>query len=338
MAEILVSTTAANDQHLTPAGHPEDPRRLGAVMRAVEAPEFAGAVEIREAPAATRDELERVHPAEHLDRLEEFCARGGGRLDPDTGVSPGSLDTAIRSAGALLDVVAALEHGGFDHGFAAVRPPGHHALASAAMGFCLINSVAVAAEALAERGERVAVVDWDVHHGNGTQDVFYDRDDILYVSTHQSPHYPGTGSASEVGSGVGRGTTVNVPVPAGSGGEVLRAAFDRLVLPAVSEFDPDWLLVSAGFDAHRDDPLASLELTETDFAALTTRLVGLVPKRRVALILEGGYDLGALERSVAAVLGTLVGSAPVPEPAATTSGVDVGVLDRVVVERERALS
>lgn len=338
MAEILVATTAADDRHLTPAGHPEDPRRLTAVLDALQAPEIAEAVRVMEAGPAPREALEAIHPAGHLDRLEAFCATGGGRLDPDTGVSTGSYDTAVRAAGALLEVIDALERGEADHGLAAVRPPGHHALASTAMGFCLVNSVAVAAASLAARGHRVAIVDWDVHHGNGTQDLFYDRGDVLYVSTHQAPHYPGTGRASEVGVGDGFGASVNVPLPAGSGGEVLRSAFDRVVVPAVQEFQPDWLLVSAGFDAHRDDPLASLALVEGDFAALASRLTGLVAPRRLAFVLEGGYDLGALGRSVLATLAQLVG-AEVPDlERLSDDRVGVDVVDRAIGEREAALA
>ena len=184
----------------------------------------------------------------------------------------------------------------------------------------------------------MAIVDWDVHHGNGTQDLFFDRGDVLYVSTHQSPHYPGTGRASEVGSGDGFAATVNVPLPAGSGGEVLRAAFDRVVVPAVEEFQPDWLLVSAGFDAHRDDPLASLALVEGDFAALAGRLTGLVAPRRTAFVLEGGYHLGALGRSVLATLAKLV-DADVPAlERRSDDRVGVEVVDRVLAEREAVLA
>ncbi len=338
MTEILVATTAADDRHSTPAGHPEDPRRLTAVLDALQAPEIAEAVRVVEAGPAPREALEAVHPAGHLDRLASFCGAGGGRLDPDTGVSSGSYDTAVRAAGALLEVIDALERGEADHGFAAVRPPGHHALPSTAMGVCLVTTVAVAAAALAARGNRVAIVDWDVHHGNGTQDLFYERGDVLYVSTHQSPHYPGTGRASEVGSGEGFGSTVNVPLPAGAGGEVLRSAFDRVVLPAVHEFQPDWLLVSAGFDAHRDDPLASLALVEGDFAALAARLRGVVPSRRTAFVLEGGYHLGALGRSVLATLAQLVDVEVPTLERVSDDRVGVEVVDRVIGERAAVLA
>jgi acetoin utilization deacetylase AcuC-like enzyme len=264
---------------------------------------------------ATEEELAIVHPVSYLDALRAFCEAGGGRLDPDTGAGPGSWDTALLAAGAVLAAVDALTAGVGDVAFVAERPPGHHASAEVPMGFCLLNNVAVAGATLAQRGERVLIVDWDVHHGNGTQDIFWDDPRVLYVSTHQSPLYPGTGTADETGGPHAPGLTVNVPLPAGATGDVLLEALDTVVAGAVERFAPTWVLVSAGFDGHRADPLAGMALSAGDFADLARRVRGFAPKAgRLALVLEGGYDLDALRLSAGATLAAVMEADFRPEP------------------------
>jgi acetoin utilization deacetylase AcuC-like enzyme len=301
-------------------GHPERPGRVGAAMLGVADLDLGSDLLVVDATPATDERLLRVHTPAHLERLRTCSATGGGALDPDTYAGPTSWDDARLAAGAGLVAIDAASTNRSPV-FVPARPPGHHALADRAMGFCLINNVAVAAAALVDAGERVLIVDWDVHHGNGTQELFWDEPSVLYVSTHQWPCYPGTGDATEVGGTGGRGTTVNVPLPPGSTGDVLRAAFDRIVSPAVAEFAPTWVLVSAGFDAHRADPLADLDLTAGDFADLAAIVAGYAPEPgRLVLFLEGGYDFAALRASVSATLGRLVG-APGPDPGeAPTSG------------------
>ena len=284
-------------------------------MRAVEEPALDGAV-VRVAPRpATLDELTRLHPPAFVESIEQLCAAGGGWIDGDTAVVPASWEAALLAAGAGLDAVERLDRGEADAVFCAVRPPGHHATPTRAMGFCLFNNVAVTAATLAARGERVAVIDWDAHHGNGTQDAFYDDGRVLYASMHQFPLYPGTGRLHDIGAGDGAGTTVNLPLPPGATGDVYLAAWDEVVAPAIDAYEPDWLLVSAGYDAHRADPLTGLGLSSGDFADLSRRVLEAVPPGRRILFLEGGYDLEALTDSTAATLGALVGLDLRPEPA-----------------------
>jgi acetoin utilization deacetylase AcuC-like enzyme len=259
-----------------------------------------------------------VHRPGYLDQLEAFCARGGGRLDADTAANAASWDAAVLAAGSGLAAVDALTAHEGTAAFCAVRPPGHHAVASHAMGFCLLNNIAVTAAALRDRGDRVLIVDWDAHHGNGTQDTFWSDPAVLYVSLHEWPLYPGTGRLDDCGAGAGSGTTVNFPLPAGATGDVYLAALDEVVAPLVEEFAPDWLLISAGFDAHRADPLTGLGLSAGDFADLATRVGAFAPSGRTVAFLEGGYDLGALRDSVAATASALVNAPRRPEPA--TSG------------------
>jgi len=257
---------------------------------------------------ATFDELAAVHDDAYLRELEAFCRAGGGKLDPDTYASAVSWDAAREAAGAGLAAIDALSEGRGDLAFVVARPPGHHALADRAMGFCLVNNVAVAAAALAGAGERVMIIDWDVHHGNGTQALFWDDDRVCYVSTHQDRFYPGTGALDETGGPNARGLTVNIPLPAGSTGDVVARALDEVVAPVAARFAPTWILVSAGFDAHRDDPLADLGLTSGDFARLASIVRGFAPGAgRLAFFLEGGYELDAVRKSVAATAGVLMG-------------------------------
>lgn len=318
MAVLIVVGPVEGEGHHR-QGHPERPSRIGAAMGGVDDLHLDSDQLVLPSVAADTSQLLRVHSADYLAELERFCATGGGPLDADTYATPESWDAARLSAGAGLVAVDALAERGADVAFVVARPPGHHALADRSMGFCLINNIAVAAASLVSSGERVLIVDWDVHHGNGTQALFWDEPDVLYVSTHQWPCYPGTGRASEVGGPSATGTTVNVPLPPGATGDVVRSAFDRLVTPVVSGFAPSWVLISAGFDAHRDDPLADLALSAGDFATLATVVAEYAPgPGRTVLFLEGGYELGALRSSVSATLGALVGSSLATEP--PTSG------------------
>jgi acetoin utilization deacetylase AcuC-like enzyme len=298
--------------------HPERPARLDAVLDGLAEAQAEGAIVPLEPRAATRAELERVHKPAYLEELERFCARGGGYLDADTGASAASWDAAVHAAGAGLAAVDALEQGVGDAAFCAVRPPGHHAEPAQAMGFCLVNNIAVTAAHLRDRGERVLIVDWDAHHGNGTQDMFWTDPDVMYVSMHEWPLYPGTGRLDDVGQDEGAGTTINFPLPAGATGDVYLDAIDRVVAPSAEKFAPTWVLVSAGYDAHRADPLTGLGLAAGDYADLTARVRELGPARRTIVFLEGGYDLDALRDSVSATVSTLLGTPNRPEPA--TSG------------------
>jgi len=313
---LLVAAAPELDHHDVGPSHPERPARVVAALEGIDEAGLRDAVVPLEARRATDEELALVHPHSYLDALRAFCDAGGGELDPDTIAGPGSWNTAVLAAGAVLAAVDALGRGEGEVAFVAARPPGHHALRDEPMGFCLLNNVAVAAAALAGRGERVLVVDWDVHHGNGTQAIFWDDPRVLYVSTHQWPLYPGTGRALETGGPGAPGRTVNIPVPPRATGDVLLRALDDVVAPVVERFAPTWVLVSAGFDAHRADPMAGLHLTAGDFADLARRVQGFAPgPGRLALVLEGGYDLDALRLSVGASLAAVMGAAFRPEAA-----------------------
>jgi len=256
--------------------------------------------------AASRSTIERIHDPAYVDLIHQLAGRGGGWLDADTIVQADSVAVAELAAGAAVAAVDAVLDGRIDRAFVLARPPGHHATPTRGMGFCLFNHVAVAAaQALAREMERVAILDWDVHHGNGTQDTFYATDRVLYCSLHQWPLYPGSGQEEDQGSGSGRGFTVNVPLAAGTDDASYLKAFDQRVAPAIDRYRPDLLLISAGFDAHFADPLASLQLTEMGFAALARRAIDLADAHangRIVALLEGGYDPPALGRSVATVL------------------------------------
>jgi len=338
MALVAVSPAGAGG-HAMPSWAPARPARLQAVDAALDAARHDVQVVDVPARAATRSELLRVHDGAYLDDLRDLCGIGGGELDPDTPVERTSWDTACLAAGAGLAAVDALRAGEGDAAFVAARPPGHHAMRDRGSGFCLLNNVAVTAAALVAAGERVAVIDWDVHHGNGTQAIFWDDPAVLYASLHQSPAYPGTGVASETGGAAAPDGVVNVPLPAGATGDVALTAIERVVQPVVERFAPTWLLISAGYDAHRDDPLADLAWTAGDFGLLARQVAELVPAPgRTIAFLEGGYDLDALHRSVRATLCALGGAdVPPPEP---PSGGGVGLEHVLLAERarQRALS
>ena len=300
MTTLLYTHEACFD-HDTGRQHPERPARLKAVLDALAGEGFA-ALERRVAPRAELAQIARVHPMDHVERvLGAVPAQGIAHLDGDTAISPGSGEAALRAAGAVCAAVDAVMAGEAGNAFCAVRPPGHHAEPATPMGFCLFNNVAVGAEqARAVHGlKRVAVMDFDVHHGNGTQAMFETDPDLFYASTHQSPLYPGTGQAHERGVG----NIVNAPLPPMAGSAEFRAAMSRIVLPALADFGPDFLIISAGFDAHRDDPLAGLNFTEDDYGWATAELMAVAKAccgGRVVSALEGGYDLRALGASAAA--------------------------------------
>ncbi|MGF1598786.1 MAG: histone deacetylase [Acidimicrobiales bacterium] len=311
---LLISTHELCWLHDTGPDHPERADRLTAVKRGIEAADLGDNVSWVEAPEADRAVVELVHPPELLDRLHDLCVVGGGAIDADTTVSAESCDAAFRAAGAGLDLIERLGRGEAAVGWSIVRPPGHHATSTRQMGFCLVNNVAVAARALTARGERVAIVDIDAHHGNGTQDIFYADPEVLFISFHQYPWYPGTGAPRETGTGRGAGTTVNVALPAGATGEVYRTGIEQVVAPVMARFAPTWLLVSVGFDAHRADPITEMGLTSGDFADIVTDLLAFAPPGRQLLFLEGGYDLRAMYDSAGAVAAAVLDERHRPEP------------------------
>ncbi len=290
--------------------HPENAGRIAAIERALDDAGWAG-LEPNESPGASHEMLARVHRPEHIERIEGLCASGGGFIDADTLATEGSWEAALRAAGAAAAGAERLLGDGEGFAFCMHRPPGHHAESDRAMGFCLLNSAAVgAAHAIAACGaRRVLVFDWDVHHGNGTAEILESRDDVLFVSIHQSPLYPGTGAASEIGTGAGEGLTVNLPVPAGSGGAEYVGLAQHVVAPLGRRFAPDLIVISAGYDAHADDPLAGCELTTADFGemAASVRDLGSELGAPVLACLEGGYEPEALAASVLATVRALGG-------------------------------
>jgi acetoin utilization deacetylase AcuC-like enzyme len=320
MALLLIHTDRFAE-HQTPPGHPERPERAE-VMDVIADRWRARGVDVVAPRAATGEQLLRVHDAEYLRRISETAGRAV-KLDPDTYTSPESHEIALLAAGAAVDAVERVMSGSHHAALALVRPPGHHAERDRAMGFCLFNNVAVAAaHARASGAARVAIVDYDVHHGNGTQHIFEADPDVLYVSTHQFPYYPGTGAADEVGVAAGRGFTVNLPLEVGAVDEDYQTVFAAVVTPVLKRFAPDLLIVSAGFDAHEHDPLGGMRLSTGAFAAMTMDLRVVAEEccgGRIALVTEGGYDLHALAASLDAVADVL--NAPVSAAEWPASGI-----------------
>jgi acetoin utilization deacetylase AcuC-like enzyme len=300
-------------EHDAGPGHPERPARLEAVRRGLREAGLLDALVALSPREATREELLRVHSAAHVDRLAASAGRHV-RFDADTATSPRSYEAAVWAAGAVVDAVCRGVDGSLDRAFCNVRPPGHHATRDRPMGFCLVNNVAVGAAAALARGlARVAVVDFDVHHGNGTQEAFYADPRVLYVSSHQYPFYPGTGALSEVGEGGGRGFTVNLPMPFGLGDGDYRRTYREIVEPIGRAFDPELVLVSAGFDPHRDDPIGGMGVTAAGFAELMDVCLAIASgsaRGRLVAAFEGGYDLDGIAESAAAVVGQMLGRAP----------------------------
>ncbi len=321
-------------QHRAPSGHPERPARAEAVRDAlVQAGIAQRGTHVATRPA-TDDELARVHAGSYLTQLERTVPGNTGWLDPDTYYSPRTWEAALAAAGSTTELATRLMTGELSQALSVVRPPGHHATRDQAMGFCLINNGAVAAAgARAAGAARVAIVDWDVHHGNGTQDIFWNDPAVLYISVHQFPYYPGTGAPTEVGGERAKGTTLNVGLPAGSGDDIYAAVFDHVFLPAIGKFAPDVLMISAGFDAFEHDPLAGMRVTHEGFAQMAQRLryaADRACRGRILSVLEGGYDLDGLAGGMTAVLAAL--TQPVASPPAIAPLPAVGTLARAAID------
>lgn len=315
-------------QHDPGPGHPERSERLDAAYEGIARAGMDDELTWVDAPIAAREDLLGVHGGEMVDHIFAIGHNGGGRIDGDTVMSERSLDASLRAAGAGLHAVTEIDQA--DAVMCLVRPPGHHATPDTSMGFCVFNSAAIAARELTRRGQRVAIVDFDAHHGNGTQDAFYDDPDVLVASLHQWPLYPGTGRHDEIGTGAGEGTTLNIPLPPGATGDVYLRAFEFLVLPALDAHGVDQLMISAGFDSNRADPITDLGLTSADHGRLTAELAAAAGAPIV--FLEGGYDLDAVTNGVTSMVTTLGGAADdVEDP--TSGGPGRDVVDAIAASR-----
>jgi acetoin utilization deacetylase AcuC-like enzyme len=306
MAKTAVVIDPEYLKHMPGQFHPERPERIK-VLLDLAASLDGGQFQVLSPRAATRAQIEACHSADHVALVESTSKTNQYALDGDTITSRDSFGVSVLAAGGFLRMLDVIAAGEFQGGFALVRPPGHHARPEQAMGFCLFNTIAIGAEHLkrAHRAQRILVMDWDVHHGNGTQEMFYTDPSVLFISTHQYPFYPGTGAAREAGAGAGEGYTLNIPLPAGCADGEYLAVFRDVIVPAVKRFGPEWILVSAGFDPHKRDPLGGMSLTEAGFAGMARALLRLAEESsdsKIAFLLEGGYDLTALSASVAAVL------------------------------------
>ena len=326
-----------HDPGVLSPGHPDTPLRLATLEQALAEHGWLG-WERRSAPAATEEQLTLAHSVEHVHAIRELCAAGGGAIDPDTFAIGPSFNAAVHAAGAALALSGALHAGEAQAGFCAVRPAGHHAERDRAMGFCLFNNVAVAAAwALAELGlSRVFVLDWDVHHGNGTAEIFQARSDVLFASIHQWPLYPGSGRLQDRGRGEGEGYTINLPVPPGAGEALWLGLLDRVVLPAAFAYEPELILISAGFDAHERDPLADCRLSTASFVEIAVRVRALARRLGVGvgMVLEGGYNVPVLAECVLATLPALAGEQE-PRPATPPSSQEAQIIAQAEDEVRR---
>ena len=298
--------------------HVENPRRLAGTLSSLESSVLSRLVSISPRPAA-QPELALVHSAQHIHNIQSMALKGGGWIDADTVVSQGSFEAAVYAAGGAIAAAEAVMSGQVGRGFALVRPPGHHATRDRAMGFCLFNNVAIAARYLLSKYplDRLAIIDFDVHHGNGTQAAFETEPRVLYVSTHQHPLYPGTGHLEEIGSGEALGTKINIPLPAGCGDIEYKMVYEQIVIPAVKRFNPQFVLVSAGFDAHWADNISAMQVSIAGFAEMVKLIKGLADEicgERLVLLLEGGYNLEALSAAVQATFKVLLGEVNIPDP------------------------
>lgn len=299
--------------------HPENAQRLEAIMAHLKETGLIKQLTAIKSRPATDEELTYVHQASYVSRIQEAAGRGGGWLDADTVMSPDSYDAALYAADGAIEATDAVIRGEVSSAFALVRPPGHHATATAAMGFCLFNNIAIATRhALKKRKmDKIAIIDFDVHHGNGTQEAFYHDPQVLYVSTHQYPHYPGTGTVNETGSGAAAGTKVNIPMPAGCGDDEYRLVFEEIIVPAVRHFRPQLIMVSAGYDPHWKDRLAMMEVSVTGFADMVRFIKNLADElcqEKMVITLEGGYNLKAQAISVKATFDVLLGKSEIEDP------------------------
>ncbi len=311
MARSAVVIDADFLKHEPGHSHPESPERLRVLL------DLTGGLDSQSfhllpPRPATREEIEACHSNDYIELIQATSQTNRYALDGDTVTCRDSFGVGLLAVGGFLKLLDSIAAGNFQNGFALVRPPGHHALRDRAMGFCLFNTAAIGAHHLKSYygAKRILIMDWDVHHGNGTQEAFYKDPSVLYVSTHQYPYYPGTGAIGEVGAGEGEGYTINIPLPAGCGDEEYLRVFKEIVTPIGNRYEPEWILVSAGFDPHRRDPLGGMEVTERGFAAMASMLLDLAEKHaggKIAFLLEGGYDLPALKNSVVAVLQRMKG-------------------------------